>query len=465
MRRRWLIPGVILLMILLTASAGAMEFRDVPEAAEAMEVRGAPETAETAEAPEAAEAMETTETTESAEAIGVTGSAEAANITGACDIKVCSSSKGPSVMTDGKYTSYWESSKMRHPYVTIHSETPMYGLYLCFRSMPASFEIQELRGTEEEGNREWVMLAPGDTRFYHTFYPLDGAKWIRIYCTQEGYHKMGFNEVFVFGEGEIPDWVQRWEEPEEKADILFFSAHPDDELIFLGGAIPTYAAELKKRVVVAYLSYSNTTRRSEALNGLWSMGVRHYPEFGGFRDSYSKTAKEAYHTLGKDKVLNWVTEMFRKHQPEVVVTHDINGEYGHGQHRMMADAAIQAYELAAEPEKYPESAAVYGVWQAKKLYVHLYGEESVQTRFDWNVPLESLGGKTGLEAAIGAYAMHKTQERAEVRINGKWTPLSVETTGSAFSNTTFGLYASQVGPDETHTDFLEHIGTGNSPEE
>ena len=49
MSRRWLIPGVILLMILLTASAGAMEFRDVPEAAEAMEVRGAPETAETAE--------------------------------------------------------------------------------------------------------------------------------------------------------------------------------------------------------------------------------------------------------------------------------------------------------------------------------------------------------------------------------------------------------------------------------
>ena len=396
-------------------------------------------------------------------AAGAALAAEAENITGRCSIKVCSSSRGPSLMTDGKYTSYWESNKIRQPYVTISSETPMYGLYLCFRAMPSSFEIQELRETAEE-TREWVTLTPGDTRFHHTFYPLDGASWIRIISTQEGYHRLGFNEIFVFGQGDIPDWVQRWEEPEEKADILFFSAHPDDELIFLGGAIPTYAAEREKRVVVAYLSYSNTTRRSEALNGLWSMGVRHYPEFGGFRDAYSKKAKDAYHTLGKDKVLGWVTGLYRKHRPEVVVTHDINGEYGHGQHRMMADAAIQGYELAADPAKYPESAAQYGTWQAKKLYVHLYGDEDIQTRFDWNVPLEKLGGKTGLEAASEAYALHKTQESAEVKINGKWTPLSVEVTGSAYPNTVFGLYASEVGPDETHTDFLEHIGTEEAGE-
>ena len=304
---------------------------------------------------------------------------------------------------------------------------------------------------------EWVPLLQGDTRFHHSFYKLDGVYTFRIASTQKKAHKLSFNELFVFGEGEIPEWVQRWEPTEEKADILFFSAHPDDELIFLGGAIPTYAAEKKKRVVVAYLSYSNTTRRSEALNGLWALGVRHYPEFGGFRDAYSKNAKDAYQKLGKKKVLAWVTEMYRRHQPEAVVTHDLNGEYGHGQHKMMADAAIQAYSLAADPAEYTESAALYGVWQAKKLYVHLYGEESQQTRFDWTVPLESLGGKTGLEAASEAYALHVTQAGAEVKINKKWHKLSVEETGAAYDNTAFGLYASQVGPDETHTDFLEHI--------
>ena len=68
-----------------------------------------------------------------------------------------------------------------------------------------------------------------------------------------------------------------------------------------------------------------------------------------------------------------------------------------------------------------------------------------------------MGGKTGLEVAREAYDMHVTQASAKVKIRGKWHLLSVDETGTVFSNTTFGLYASQVGPDETHTDFLEHI--------
>ena len=382
---------------------------------------------------------------------------EAPNLTKSCTFKYSSSKWNESLMTDGKYTTYWESNERRNPYIIITSETPMHGLYICFRTLPSSFEIQKSAGQDEKGKEIWEILLPGETRFQHSFYDLGGIHALRIYITQNKALKLGINELYVFGEGEIPDWVQRWEPTEEKADIMFFSAHPDDELIFLGGAIPTYAAEKGVRVVVCYLSYSNTTRRSEALNGLWALGVRHYPEFGGFRDAYSTKAADAYATLGKNKVLAWVTEMYRKHQPEAVVTHDLNGEYGHGQHKMIADAAVQCYDLAADPEKFPDSAALYGTWQVKKLYVHLYGDESDQTQFDWTVPLASLGGKTGLEAAAEAYALHKTQEGAEVKINGKWHILSVEETGSYWSNTTFGLYASEVGPDETHMDFLEHI--------
>ena len=53
--------------------------------------------------------------------------------------------------------------------------------------------------------------------------------------------------------------------------------------------------------------------------------------------------------------------------------------------------------------------------------------------------------------------MHVTQTYASFKIGKKWHLMSVEETGTMYSNTTFGLYASQVGPDETHTDFLEHI--------
>jgi len=378
---------------------------------------------------------------------------EAKDITGSCLITLCSTPWNSTMITDKQYTTYWDSYSTREPWLTIHSETPMYGLYLCFRRMPTSFTI-EVPGAEEG---EWLPLMEGDTRFHHSFYALAGISDLRIRSTQSGAHKMGFNELYVFGRGDIPDWVQRWEPAEGKADILFFSAHPDDEILFYGGAIPTYASERKKRVVVAYLSYSNTTRRSEVLNGLWAMGVRHYPEFGGFQDTWSNKTADAYRKLGKKKVLMWVAEMYRKHQPDVVVTHDLNGEYGHGQHKMLGDAAIQCYDLAANPEKYPESYTVYGTWQVRKLYVHLWGDASNQTCFDWNIPLESMGGKTGLEVAREAYDMHVTQASAKVKIRGKWHLLSVDETGTVFSNTTFGLYASQVGPDETHTDFLEHI--------
>ncbi len=413
-------------------------------------------------------------------------SRDPADITEKCDIRLCSNTWNYTMITDRLYTSYWDSSKTQNPWIVIHAPQPVYGLYLCFRRMPESYEIQkqitvevepeptpeptpvldlttgiefypEAEEPEKQYVKEWVTIRQGDTRFHHVFIELDGITDIRILSTQEGQHKIGFNEIFVFGAGEIPDWVQRWEPTEEKADILFFSAHPDDELLFYGGAIATYAAEKQKRVVVAYLSYSNTTRRSEALNGLWALGGRHYPEFGGFADAWSNKLDAAYKKLGKNKVMTWVTEMYRKHQPEVVVTHDLNGEYGHGQHKMMGDAAVQAFSAAADVSKYSDSSAAYGPWQAKKRYVHLWGEESDQTRFDWEVPLERMGGKTGIELAEEAYALHVTQTYAKIKFGGKWHVLNVRETGRVFSNTTFGLYASTVGPDENHTDFLEHI--------
>ena len=386
--------------------------------------------------------------------IGFAAGETAEDITGECEFRLCATDRKYTTMTDKKYTSYWESRKIKNPYVIITSKKPMYGLYLCFRKMPDSYELQIPKGS---GKNQWQTLCPGDTRFEHAYYELNGQTAIRIYSTQTASLKLGFNEIFVFGEGETPDWVQKWEPTEEKADILFFMAHPDDELLFLGGAIPYYDTQLAKRVVVAYLSWSNTTRRSEALNGLWSMGVRNYPEFGGFMDSYSISAKDAYKKLNRDKVLSWVTGLFRRHRPDVVVTHDLDGEYGHGQHKMVADACIQAYDLAADASKYPESAEEYGTWQISKLYLHLYGDEDCQTRFDWRQPMSAFGGKTGLELAHDAYALHLTQVAASVKIRGKWHKLSVEDTGEAFPNTVFGLYASMVGPDESHLDFLEHI--------
>ena len=377
--------------------------------------------------------------------LSVAFAAEANDITEDCKFKVCSSGRKYTLMTDKKYTSYWESNKIKTPWIAITAPEgkPIAGLYVCFGNMPESWEIQ----TSDDG-KDWFTAVPGDTRFLHAYVALpQPAQHVRLAVTSEKKTALRINDLFVLSEGDLPDWVQVWQPTEEKADILFLSTHPDDELIFFGGAIPTYAVEQQRKVVVAYFTRSNTTRSSELLNGLWHMGVRTYPVIGNFKDSYPKNLKAAYKTAGgKGKVNEWIVGLYRQYKPEVVVTQDTNGEYGHKQHMMIADAAQNCIALAANEDEFTASTIAYGTWQVKKLYLHLYPEN--QITFDWTVPLKSMNGATGIELAEEAYTLHKTQASSG---------MSVTETGTKYDNRVFGLAFTTVGEDVRKDDFLENI--------
>lgn len=377
--------------------------------------------------------------------LSVAFAAEANDITEDCKFKVCSSGRKYTLMTDKKYTSYWESNKIKTPWIAITAPEgkPIAGLYVCFGNMPESWEIQ----TSDDG-KDWFTAVPGDTRFLHAYVALSQpAQHVRLAVTSEKKTALRINDLFVLSEGDLPDWVQVWQPTEEKADILFLSTHPDDELIFFGGAIPTYAVEQQRKVVVAYFTRSNTTRSSELLNGLWHMGVRTYPVIGNFKDSYAKNLKAAYKSAGgKGKVNEWIVGLYRQYKPEVVVTQDTNGEYGHKQHMMIADAAQNCIALAANEDEFTASTIAYGTWQVKKLYLHLYPEN--QITFDWTVPLKSMNGATGIELAEEAYTLHKTQASSG---------MSVTETGTKYDNRVFGLAFTTVGEDVRKDDFLENI--------
>lgn len=377
--------------------------------------------------------------------LSVAFAAEANDITEDCKFKVCSSGRKYTLMTDKKYTSYWESNKIKTPWIAITAPEgkPIAGLYVCFGNMPESWEIQ----TSDDG-KDWFTAVPGDTRFLHAYVALpQPAQHVRLAVTSEKKTALRINDLFLLSEGDLPDWVQVWQPTEEKADILFLSTHPDDELIFFGGAIPTYAVEQQRKVVVAYFTRSNTTRSSELLNGLWHMGVRTYPVIGNFKDSYAKNLKAAYKSAGgKGKVNEWIVGLYRQYKPEVVVTQDTNGEYGHKQHMMIADAAQNCIALAANEDEFTASTIAYGTWQVKKLYLHLYPEN--QITFDWTVPLKSMNGATGIELAEEAYTLHKTQASSG---------MSVTETGTKYDNRVFGLAFTTVGEDVRKDDFLENI--------
>ena len=364
---------------------------------------------------------------------------EAEDLTKACTIT--SPGRKTAKICDGTYTGFFSTNETTSPYVEfkLPDSKAAEFLYICFGDMPGSWAI------EEQVDGQWQPLLEGSTDYHHVLVSLGGKTHFRLIDTTGKKVKMKINEVFLFGDGELPDWVQRWEPTVDKADMLLLAAHPGDELLFFGGAIPTYAVERGNNVVVALMTYSNTTRRSELLNGLWNMGIRHYPVIGDFFDGYAGTLKEAYKRWGQDETREFVTRLLRKYKPEVVVTHQVDGEYGHGAHELTADVAKYCVERAADETYLPELAKEYGVWDVKKLYLHLTPENAI--RLDWNVPLNTQDGKTGLEAAKDAFTFHVTQASSDhdVLDSGRT------------DNAAFGLVYSAAGKDDKGGDFMENI--------
>lgn len=229
-----------------------------------------------------------------------------------------------------------------------------------------------------------------------------------------------------------------WLDAPEQTDILLISAHQDDELIFMGGLIPLFA-DAGKTVTVAYTAGSSRTRIDEALEGLWRAGVRHYPDFLRFPDYYREQNELEEIWGGHEYILGRFVELIRKRKPKIIVTHDINGEYGHGAHIYTSALVREAARLASDINAYPQSAQDYGTWEVKKLYIHLYAENSI--RLDYSKPLEMFGGKTAAEMAAYGYTAHVSQRK------GQDKRFENAISGVKYDSSLFGLYYSTVGYD------------------
>ena len=372
------------------------------------------------------------------------GAAEALDVTAECKFKLCYSGKKYTQMTDRKLNTHWDSKKIKQPWIEITAPAgmPIHGVYVCFAVLPDSWELQR------DVDGQWETVAEGDP-YLHSYVAVpDGSSHLRLRVTQAKAFALSINEIYCFAEGDLPDWVQHWQPTPEKADILFVTAHPGDELVFLGGAVPTYAAEQQRAVVVATCTYGSAERTTEYLNGLWAAGLRTYPVIGPFKGGTAANAAAGYKNSGKSKVLNWVAALFRRYRPEAVVTQSAAGENKKGENAMIADACLQVFEKAAVEGEYLDSYGTYGVWQVKKLYLHLAEEDPLT--LDWSVPLLSLQGQSGLEAAQAGWAQHLSQAKLK-------KPIAVQAAGDDWDSTRFGLVKTVIGPDSRHDDFLEGI--------
>jgi len=347
----------------------------------------------------------------------------------------------------------FDSAKAKEPYLLIEAPEPIYGLYLQWTE-PCEWRLQSLEGNE------WIDTAEyGQLGMAQEYVEVEGLTKLRIVRKGERKETLSIAELQVLTAGELPAGVHDWLPPHEKADLMILSAHPDDEWIFMGGTVPYYAVERGARVTVAYLTYADAIRRQELLDGLWAAGLRNYPELGSFTDAYRTTLNGMYILWGEERCKAFVTGLARRYRPEVVVTHDVDGEYGHGAHMAAADSSLFAFHAAADAG-YTDAEG--DPWQVKKLYLHLWPENRLL--MDWKTPMANFGGRTPLDVAREAYAFHASQQGARHDFQKQTFFFKVHD-GGILDNALFGLARSTVGLDEAGNCFLEHIVWGEPAED
>ena len=269
---------------------------------------------------------------------------------------------------------------------------------------------------------------------YDTILPLT-ADTVKVSFLTER-RGMTIAHMGLYSDGVLPDPFYPWKKTSGHLDYLLISTHPDDDTLFMGGIIPTYGAEQGYVGTVAYVTTPSRLRVNEAVMGVWAMGSEYYPFFLDFCDLNNQRSVEARNKFPQEAVTLAVVRLLRQQRPLVVFTHDVNGEYGHWQHKIVSAAVQEACKLSADESYDPSSVQAYGAWEVKKCYVHLYPENPLV--MDISTPLASMGGKTALEVASAAFAKHRSQQNGRHLIPAVDDALTMNRFGMAYGTVKAG---------------------------
>jgi LmbE family N-acetylglucosaminyl deacetylase len=166
-------------------------------------------------------------------------------------------------------------------------------------------------------------------------------------------------------------------------------AHPDDESFGLGGTLAGYGHDPNVRVILVCATRGEAGEISdpklathERLGEVRERELRCACEllgvddlyFLGYRDSGMAGAAEnqdprALAMADPEEAVGRIVAHIRRERPDVLVTFDETGGYGHPDHVAIHHHAQAAFVAAADPAKYPEQIeAGLQPYQVKKLY-------------------------------------------------------------------------------------------------
>ena len=166
--------------------------------------------------------------------------------------------------------------------------------------------------------------------------------------------------------------------------LIFVGAHPDDETFGVVATLAQYAASgvkvyylcstrgeagtvdpefLKGYNSIGDLRWDELTRAAKllGLSGVFHLGYRD----SGMRGTEDNKYPDALINAPVEEAAGRIVKLFRQIKPDVVITHDPSGGYGHVDHVATHNAAVMAIKLAGDPLRYPEAGPAF---QPQKLY-------------------------------------------------------------------------------------------------
>lgn len=219
--------------------------------------------------------------------------------------------------------------------------------------------------------------------------------------------------------------------------VLYIAAHPDDENTALlmyfskgrklrtanlaitrgGGGQNLIGPELDDTLAALRTQELLAARQVDGAEQYFTRAI----DFG-----YSKTSAETLSIWGREAVLADVVWVIRRFRPDVVITRFSTTAGGHGHHTASAILALEAFQAAADPARFPEQLSAAGIWQARRLVWNSWrprSEEADKPKPDQLVSVdlgtyEPLLGKSSAEYAALARSMHRSQGFGAVATRG-----------------------------------------------
>ncbi|TSJ42040.1 PIG-L family deacetylase [Fluviicola chungangensis] len=218
--------------------------------------------------------------------------------------------------------------------------------------------------------------------------------------------------------------------------VLYIAAHPDDENTRLLG----YLAK-EKNFRTGYLSLTRgdggqnligkeqgeslgLIRTQELLAARRTDGAEQFftraNDFG-----FSKNPEETFTIWNKDSILKDVVLAIRRFKPDVIICRfPTTGEGGHGHHTASAILALEAFDLAADPTKFPEQLKEVEVWKTKRIFWNTFNFGGTNTTSEDQLKIDvgtynPLLGISYGEVAANSRSMHKSQGFGSAKQRGE----------------------------------------------